>query len=456
MTILIFRLIQTRQRLSAQRVLSFFTLMFICACVPAYGADSGEVYDDELPRKTSTVVPPELLEGNLWKLNPEVIPYQGLFQFDVETPWGSYPVYGEAMLRLRLREFRAIDELQGISSTEAAIKGAGTSLKKTAERLGYSVMHPKRAAKEFPQGARRLYRKLARYGNKIVEAVSGEEEETEEQNEELVQSNEASSAEKAAIWLARKYAGVGSKTRNWARDVGVDPYTNNDLLAEELDRVSQAEAIGSVSTKVLLPFTLGALGLAADAVHIAYTTDWRDILVYNSGLMREMGVSEDLIVEFETHDFYTPMTQTLVIAMLDSIEGAKGRDIVIEQAIQLESESEALFFLESVMLAEWYHREQKPLKAFVPNTLIPVAISESDDLVAFTAADYIYWTEETAAVSREFTETYSEYPGGRELIVADFVSPNADKGLAKLGWTVQSSMRLTYDVEVPWGAQDNE
>ena len=172
--------------------------------------------------------------------------------------------------------------------------------------------------------------------------------------------------------------------------------------------------------------------------------------------MREMGVSEELIIEFETHKFYTPMTQTLIISLLDSMAGAQDRTIVIEQAVLLESEPEALFFLESVMLAEWYNREQTPPKAFVFNTLIPVAINESENLVAFSAADYMFWTEEAAAISGEFTDTYAEYPGGRELVMADYISPKATSGIGKLGWTVLPGLRQTYDVEVPWGNQDHE
>jgi hypothetical protein len=422
-------------------------------------SDNTANYDNERPRKITTVVPAELIEGELWKLGEEATPYQGLFQFQVNTQWGNFPVYGEAMLRLRLREFRAIAELQDVSSTEAALKGAGSSIKKSAVRLGHSIVHPKQFTRELPQGSRRMFTKLDRYRKKIQKALSGSDEDGREGEGEIDQGepiDHSSSSEKAALWLARKYGGVGSKSRRRARDVGVDPYTKNELLADELERLSRAEAIGSVSSKFLMPMMAGGIGLLADAANIAYTQNWREIFTYNAQLMRDMGASEESILDFEVSQFYTPMTQTLLIAMLDSIEGAENRWVAIEQASLLQNESEALFFLESIMLAEWYHREQAPLKAFVPNTLIPVATNQSGNLVAFTAADYFYWTVGAETAARDFTAAYAEYPGGREFVTADYISPLAKGGIEALGWSVRSGLRQSYDVEVPWGAQDHE
>ncbi|MEH6569182.1 MAG: hypothetical protein V7709_08910 [Halioglobus sp.] len=417
-------------------------------------------YDSEIPRKTSLVVPPEMMEGALWKLGNEAVPFEGLFQFEVDTQWGTFPVYGEAMLRLRLRELRAIAELHDISTMGAGLEGAGKSLKKSFERLGHAFIHPKQTAHDIPIGTSRLFVKLGRYGKKIQKALgdsdkSGDREGDKDDKTDKT-SNTSSSAEAAAVWVARKYGGVSSKTRKRARDVGVDPYTSNVLLADQLERVSRAEAVGSVSTKLLMPVMAGAIGLMAGAANIAYIQNWREIFTYNAQVMRDMGVSEELIRDFEAHEFYTPMTQTLLIAMLDSIEDAQDRWIAIEQATLLENESEALFFLESIMLAEWYHREQAAIKAFVPNTLIPVATNEHNNLVAFTAADFFYWTKKTEAASRDFTATYASHPGGREFVIADYISPNARRGVEALGWSVRSGLRQTYDVEVPWGAQDHE
>ena len=108
------------------------------------------------------------------------------------------------------------------------------------------------------------------------------------------------------------------------------------------------------------------------------------------------------------------------------------------------------------MLAEWYHREQSALKRFYFDTLIPVASNDRGNLVAFTAADYFYWTPETAAVTEDFTATYADHAGGRELVTADYISERARRGVESLGWSVMSDLRLTYDVEIPWGRQDHQ
>ena len=39
-------------------------------------------------------------------------------------------------------------------------------------------------------------------------------------------------------------------------------------------------------------------------------------------------------------------------------------------------------------------------------------------------------------------------------MAADWVSPLAQKNLEGLGWTVKHGLRHMYDVEIPWGMQD--
>lgn len=416
-------------------------------------AEAPAGYDDMAPRSAALLLAPDLLQGELWKVSDEVLPVEGLFQFQIESPWGEFPVWGEAMLRLRLREFRAIEELERISSTQAGLEGAGRSVSKSFVRLGNTFVHPKTTAKAMPQGTRRLFGKIKRYSRKVMEALADDDDEDKPDDAD---ANESSAAQEAALWLARKYGGVSSKTRDRARDLGVDPYTSNELLAAELERVSRAEAVGSVSSKFFLPVTLGAVGLMADAANIAYVREWREIFAYNGGLMREMGASEELILAFETNENFTPMTQTVIVAMLQAMPGVEDRKAVIEQASLIATEAESLFFLESVLLAEWYHRERSPLSRFIADTLIPVAINEEGDLVAFTAADFFYWSPETEQVTRDFTATYAAYPGGRELIMADYISSRALHQVNALGWEVESSLRQRYDVEIPWGAQDHK
>ncbi|MEH6584790.1 MAG: hypothetical protein V7754_22910 [Halioglobus sp.] len=438
-------------------VLCLIMLLLLPPC--ALQADD---YEDERPRKTATVLPAALLKGDQWVLGEEAVQKDGLFEFQVQTVWGDFPVFGEAMLRLRLREFRAVGELEEVSSTKAAVEGAGRAFSKSFSRLGHAMIHPKQTARAMPQGTRRLYRKLVRYYDKIKGALADSDETGDESLEENGGSGEgaeqagdnSSAAAEASVWLARKYGGVGSKSRRLSRELGVDPYTSNEILAYEIERVAQAQAVGSVSTKVLLP-VLGALGLAATAANIAYTEDWREVFLHNAALMRDMGVSAELIGLFEVNEFFTPMTQVLIVAMLDIMDGVEDRWVVIEQASLLENESEALFFLESIMLAEWYHREKIPLDAFITDTLIPVARTQKGDLVAFTAADFFYWTQGAAEVTADFTNTYADHPGGRLLVMADYISPRAKEEVKLLGWEVLSGIRQSYDVEVPWGIQDH-
>ena len=240
---------------------------------------------------------------------------------------------------------------------------------------------------------------------------------------------------------------------HWAETAGVDPYSSNPVLRAELNRLANASAVGGISGKIFLPVMPDALALVSDAAEVAYFKDWRELFEDNARLMRGMGASDELIQAFEYNEAFTPLVQTLIVSLLDSMKGAAGRSEVIWQATLLISESEALFFLESVMLAAWYDKEVRPLRQFHHDTLIPVATDKSGDLVAFTAADAFYWSPKSEKISREFTAAYADHSGGRKFIAADYVSPRAERGITAMGWQVRSGLRTQYEVEVPWGVQ---
>lgn len=167
--------------------------------------------------------------------------------------------------------------------------------------------------------------------------------------------------------------------------------------------------------------------------------------------MQSMGVSPKVIAEFEDRDALTQSMMTLIVKALASMPGVKDRRYVIGQAALLETEVQALFFTECVMLAHWFHHMQKPLKRMLLETLIPVGLSVDGRVIAFSAADYAYWDQLNESIAGEFTQKYTKYSPRREAWVADLVSTQFIEGMKGLGWTVHFKMRRSALPEIPWG-----
>jgi hypothetical protein len=128
---------------------------------------------------------------------------------------------------------------------------------------------------------------------------------------------------------------------------------------------------------------------------------------------------------------------------------------VVDQMILIETDAEAIFFAESMMMADWYNDNEAALTEWIAGTLVPVALAENNKLIAFSAADYVYWTPSEEILIREFADQYTGYSQEHEVWIADQASPRFIEGAAELGWAVRYGMRGSVLPEIPWGLSDD-
>jgi len=122
-------------------VLSVFSMHLLPSlCLGQQAAASG--YETPGILKASEILPPELLEGDHYKVMEEVATYDFTNRFTISTPYGQFEVIGEDMLRIRIQEILAIAALQEIKKSKAfrdAAEQAAMSPLKGARNL---VIHP--------------------------------------------------------------------------------------------------------------------------------------------------------------------------------------------------------------------------------------------------------------------------------------------------------------------------
>ena len=152
----------------------------------------------------------------------------------------------------------------------------------------------------------------------------------------------------------------------------------------------------------------------------------------------------------------TPSRMTLLVGTLHAMEGVENRAEVVVQALDLEDESTTLWFIESVIMAAWFHANQEPLVRMVGGTGVPAAMSEDGRLIAFSGLDFAKWTPDVAPDVREFTAACDPFSDRREFWVAGRVSPLFLKNFGEMGWTVRTDVRqqtlpvIPWDYEGPW------
>jgi hypothetical protein len=415
-------------------------------------AQSTAAFETPPIRKASAILPPALIKGEHFTVNDQVGWKEGLHLFTVESDFGPFEVWGEPMLRVRLREVDALYTLRQTSNATVGTSAAAKQVGKSFVSLGKAFKHPVETGKALPGGVKRMFKSvkddvksLSSTGKTIVDerAQGGPTE------------GEASAAKKAGVNLGRSLAGIDSSYRKWAEIVGVNPYTKNQALHDELERVAKAEAGARIGTKLFVrSFIPEELKIITDVSKTAYHKEWRVIIEENNKALDALNVTPETKAHFLDNPHLNLTMQTLFIELLEAMTSTEDRAIVIEQASLLQTDAEAAFFAESLMMAHWFHTNQAPAARMLGGTLIPVIQTRDGRVIAFSASDYEYWTELTAPIAAEFNQQYQSISREREIWVADNVSPGFVKGVSNLGWSVRSDLRARVLPQIPWGLQD--
>lgn len=404
-------------------------------------------YDDPQPRKASDILPPDLVTGKHFRVLDKVTWREGLHEFTVETDFGSFDVWGEPMLHVRLAEVDAWYELENTSSAEAAAKSVGKSAVRSIGSLAKAFAHPLKTIKGTPTGVSRMFKKAEHGVEKVGDYV--------DTDDDGKKSGELSGDENPIAKLSGKMIGVNKSYRRLAKEYGVNPYTTNEALQEELLRLAKVDAVAARGTTILMPGLGIGLKIVDKVSRAVYEESWLEIVARNEDTLEEMGASPEQIKALFANDSINLTLLTLMLETLKVLENVQNPLNVVDQMILLETDAEAVFFAESVMMADWYNDNEAALIEWVPGTLVPVALSENNKLLAFSAADYVYWTPSEEVIIREFVNQYIDYSQEREVWIADQASPRFIEAVGEMGWGVRHGMRSTVLPEIPWGLSDD-
>ena len=179
--------------------------------------------------------------------------------------------------------------------------------------------------------------------------------------------------------------------------------------------------------------------------------DAYDLRDYNEKRLVEAGIDPEIVSRFLLYDVLTPTHQTFLVTALLEMEGVEDREVVLEQALSLESESEILFFIESVVMMNWYHQAYVPMTRMVWGTGIPVALSEDGRLMVFSGSDFADWTDENEDTIVDFTDVYKDLSDQREIWLSGGASRRAIEAVGHLGWIVHPNVRPELRSLIPWG-----
>ena len=378
----------------------------------------GAQFETPANRKASEILPAELLKGKYHTVRETVVSYGFMHQYVVDSEFEEFVVTGDGALRKLIKEIEAIALLKEMSKTDAyvdALKKAGTMPVDFAKNL---VTNPIGTVTGVPKGVYRLVRNAAT----AVTSKRG-----------AGQDDEIKSA------LA-----VSAYKRELAYKLGVDVYSSNEVLQEELNRFGWAGAVGSLTvTAAMLPVG-GGVALAFKGTRLSQ--QFNNLLKEEppprlrqlaDKKLEEIGIAEGLRKAFLDHPQYTPRHRTIIVGCLAMLEGASGRDSFLRYSLQADDEETANFFQNMAETLRGYNETVSPITGIDVVPVLVFAKAKNGSVLIPLPLDHGVWTQRADVVIRSALARYKEAKGNSpatfELWVTGTLSPLAKRSLQALG-----------------------
>ena len=450
--------------MSADLAAAVALLLFAAAGAPVAAEP---VYEQPPTLSADLLLPPRLLAGPHHRV-AEVVPNDGFLNtYTLESDWGPFTARGDDLLRVRIEEIAALAALGEVTASEAFARAAAGAATKPFETAAQVATQPGNTLKRLPSGVSRYFRRTARKVRKTARKVDDYLDERREKEEAAAapapgeetaaagdespdagegspedEESTADRAREAAADLTRRYLGVGRSRREWARQLGVDPYTSNEILRHELERVASAASVGSFAVRRLTP-GLGVINDLGEVNDLVWRMSGADLEVLNARRLKDMGLGKGEIRALLDNPAYTPTRLTGLVAALHGLRSVYGRGTLVRLAGAADSEEEAFFFQRSAEMLRVYNRRVAPVRRILAGEVWGGGVTAGGTFVMPLAVDYLAWTADAAAAFGDVAGRVRGRAGVErlELWLAGRASPRARQELEGLGYAVEERAR---------------
>ena len=383
-------------------------VVLVLLVIVGTGAPRAAQYERAPSFTASQVLPPSLLRSPNYKIENRVALDNFQYSFKVQTQWGTFPVKGTALLRVRAKEIAATEKLEEIDAAGTLVNAAGrTALKPLGTAKGL-----------LTQPVKTLDNTFKGIGN-LLGSVDA--------------SMEATDPHKAGI-LASLTGGAAAR-RKLAYDFGVDPNTSFAPLSEELTRLATANALGETSSNVGFAFVTGGAGIAISATGTSQLLrealrDKTAAQLEQKGrqFLAEMRVTGAPVEAFYANPNLSPTDKAVIVVALRQLGDVGGREIFIAGTGRAKSIEMGFFFRRQAVLIAKFNKKVSPVRRFVQAGEVPM-IETGKGTISVLPVDYLYWTQPLAVIAERVGR-------GGEIWLTGRASKMATAKLAALGLKV--------------------
>jgi hypothetical protein len=433
------------------------------AAVEAFSAK--ELEPEVSLRSAADILPETLLTGLYHTVRNEVVARGFVHYYVIESPYGEFLAAGDDEVRQRIREITAVADLRRLSKTEVITDSATDAAKRSYVAAKEVIDKPWETAKAIPSGLERLFKRSKRQAEDAYDNVnewyqgedsgsaSGQSEDAQAANEGLTKAKLRDAAD-LGIDEGQNYLkgslGFNRELRRLAQRLGVDPYTRNAVLRNEMASMAWTATAGSFAINLIMPDVPAPIGLLKNTQELVWNTNAIDLLLRNEEIVRHMGIDSAISVLFFDNEFYTLSDQTRLVQAMERLQGAENIDRILSKAAQVESREESRFYVRSAELLALYHEHRAPVEKLIEDEHGPLTASDKDGrLIVALPLDYLNWSRSAHDIAMAMYDSLKPFSDSdaSEVWIEGIVSSRALQVLSQLGWTVNERAfeKLTMD-----------
>ena len=247
--------------------------------------------------------------------------------------------------------------------------------------------------------------------------------------------------------VTKSTIGFSYLKRKLAFQFGVDPYSSNPVLQDELNELTWIAFTADLAPQFGYLFMPGGaiLWMTFSATRWTSYLDEQvrdyspsDLRALDRDKLQKMGVSEEDIHRFFLNALYSPRHSTIITTALDELTDVDDREAFLAVAREANSDELVLFYQHVAEMMRGYHLHVGAVDRLLALPRIPALYTKNHALVVMLPVDYLFWTSRVAMVAQALTANVPSRPriARRELWIAGNVSPRARQELEALGWTV--------------------
>ncbi len=407
--------------------LIILTLAFIVTGRPV-PVPAQSTFEQRADLRASALIAPELLKSNLYTVDETVVNDGLLNHYRVQSIYGEFRVVSTLSLKQLLHEIQAIALMKRVETSDTVKNSVVQSGKNTVDAVTNLATNPQETLEGAAAGFSNLFHRATQ--------VVGRRSTTATEDSKVEQ-----------------FIGKSKSKGDIATKYGVNVYSTNALLQEELDRLAWADYLGGIGVGLaqsaipgvggLLLSTSGTARLLNEVIN---STPASELWVRNKDKLVAMGVNPDTIELYLNNPSFTPALQTVMVEALEKLTGAANRDLFIKISLQAHSHEMAKNITIITTMMAGYHQHVEPLKTFAPFARVLFATTASGTRVLTVPADHVLWSNLVAEAATWLDEAPPAKPQRvkKQLWILGDFSAKAKAELQALGWELQphSQVRL--------------